>query len=160
MEVGDNRVVAIVYILWNDDEDVLEMRAGQGPLIYLHASENILPGLESALAGRRPGDEVQARVPLAEAYGLRDEMLIPMVPRVLFGDEAIQVGDCYEGYSPDGSTVDVTVVAIENDAVIVDANHPLAGMALNFEAIVMAVRDASPEEIAAGRVLLPLPAIH
>jgi FKBP-type peptidyl-prolyl cis-trans isomerase SlyD len=160
MEVEDNRVVAIAYTLWNDDGDMLEMRAGQGPLIYLHGSENILPGLESALAGRRPGDEVQARVPPAEAYGLRNEMLIQTVPRALFGYEAIKIGDRYEGYSSDGSTVDVTVVAIADDEVIVDANHPLAGMALNFEATVMAVRDASPEEIVAGRVLLPLPAIH
>jgi FKBP-type peptidyl-prolyl cis-trans isomerase SlyD len=105
-------------------------------------------------------DEVQARVPPAEAYGLRNEMLIQTVPRALFGYEAIKIGDRYEGYSSDGSTVDVTVVAIADDEVIVDANHPLAGMALNFEATVMAVRDASPEEIVAGRVLLPLPAIH
>jgi FKBP-type peptidyl-prolyl cis-trans isomerase SlyD len=160
IQVGQNKVVSVFYTLTNDAGEVLESREERGPLLYLHGSHTILPGLEEALEGKAPGDRVQVHIPAEDGYGGRDERMVTNVPRGLFGEEPVRVGGRYEAVGPGGETFDVTVTAEQGDQVVVDANHPLAGVGLNFDATVVDVRDATLREIEEGSVLEPPAEMH
>jgi len=73
------------------------------------------------------------------------------VPREAFGDiDKIEVGMQFQAGDPDGNTRIVTVQAVSDDTVTVDANHPLAGQMLHFDVSVTAIRPATQEEIEHG----------
>jgi FKBP-type peptidyl-prolyl cis-trans isomerase SlyD len=146
MQIAKDTVVSIDYTLKDDDGSVLDSSEGKQPLSYLHGSGNIIPGLEQALEGKAPGDELNVRVEPADAYGERREELQQAVPKNLFeGVDELQPGMQFQAQG-DGGTQIVTVVDVEDDQVTVDANHPMAGVALNFDVKVVDVRDATDEE--------------
>jgi FKBP-type peptidyl-prolyl cis-trans isomerase SlyD len=150
MNITKDRVVSIDYTLTGKDGQFIDSTSGAQPLDYLHGYQNIIPGLEQALEGKAEGDKFQVSIPAAEAYGERDEGLVIEVPRENFGDaEAIEEGMQFEASSPEGSNV-VTVTGVDGDTITIDGNHPLAGMDLNFDVTVIAIRDADAEELAHG----------
>ena len=73
MTVRDNKVVSFNYTLTDQDGQELDTTRDKEPLSYLHGAGNIIPGLESALAGKAAGDAVNVRVAPEEGYGARDE---------------------------------------------------------------------------------------
>ena len=73
MQIGAKKAVTIHYTLKDDKGEELDSSDGGDPLVYLHGEGNIVPGLEKALEGKQPGDEVTAAVSPAEGYGERDE---------------------------------------------------------------------------------------
>ena len=153
MLISRNKVVRFDYTLTDDSAQVLDSSEGGEPLTYLHGGGNIIPGLESALEGRRAGESLSVRVAAAEAYGERDDALVQSVPREMFEDsDSIQVGMQFQSGDPDGNTRIVTVVGTDAASVTVDGNHPLAGVPLNFAVTIVEVRDASSEELAHGHV--------
>ncbi len=146
MQIAKDKVVAIDYTLKDDDGSVLDTSEGKEPLAYLHGSGNIIPGLEKALEGKAQGDEVNVQVPPEEAYGERRDDLQQVVPRSLFqGVDELQVGMQFQAQSEGGEQI-VTIAAIDGDDITVDANHPMAGVPLNFEVKVVEVREATDEE--------------
>lgn len=146
MQISKDTVVAIDYTLKDDEGAVLDTSEGKEPLSYLHGSGNIIPGLEQALEGKATGEELSIRVEPADAYGERSEELKQAVPRDLFKDvDELQPGMQFQAQGESGTQV-VTVVAVEGDQVTVDANHPMAGVALNFDVKVQEVRPATDEE--------------
>jgi FKBP-type peptidyl-prolyl cis-trans isomerase SlyD len=133
MQATKEKVVSINYTLTDDQGKVLDTSSGRGPLSYLHGAGNIIPGLENALEGKSVGDSLNVTVPPGEGYGERDPDLVQNVPRDRFpADANIEVGDQFQAQTPSGRQV-VTVVDVQDDAVTVDANHPLAGQALHFD---------------------------
>ncbi|MDN3517768.1 peptidylprolyl isomerase [Aquisalimonas lutea] len=146
MQIAKDKVVAIDYTLKDEDGSVLDTSEGKEPLAYLHGSGNIIPGLERALEGKSQGEEVSVRVPPEEAYGERREDLTQVVPRNLFqGVDELQVGMQFQAQAEGGEQI-VTIAAIDGDDVTVDANHPMAGVPLNFEVKVVEVREPTDEE--------------
>ena len=119
---------------------------GDEPLEYQHGGGRLLPALERALEGKAEGDRFTAMLPPEEAYGQRDKALQQRVDAEQFGGvDQIEAGMCFLAQSDDGRRVEnvmITEVNEENGFVIVDTNHPLAGMTLEFEVTVVAVRDA------------------
>jgi FKBP-type peptidyl-prolyl cis-trans isomerase SlyD len=153
MIIAHNKVVRFDYTLTNDANDVLDSSEGGEPLTYLHGAGNIIPGLESALEGKRAGDSLNVRVAPAEAYGERDDRMVQNVPREMFEDSnEIQTGMQFHSSDPEGNVTVVTVVGMDAEHITVDANHPLAGVPLTFAVTIVEVRDASPEELAHGHV--------
>ena len=151
MQIAKDKVVAIDYTLKDDEGSVLDTSEGKQPLTYLHGANNIIPGLEQALEGKAEGEAVNVRVEPAEAYGERRDELMQAVPRDMFqGVEDLQVGMQFQASGQDGQGTVVTVTAIEGEQVTVDANHPMAGVALNFDVTVREVREASAEEVEHG----------
>ena len=73
MLISRNKVVRFDYTLTDDSAQVLDSSEGGEPLTYLHGGGGIIPGLESALEGRRAGESLSVRVAAAEAYGERDD---------------------------------------------------------------------------------------
>ena len=153
MLISRDKVVRFDYTLTDDSAEVLDSSEGGEPLTYLHGSGSIIPGLESALEGKRAGESLSVRIAAVDAYGERDEDLVQSVPREMFEDsDSIQVGMQFQSGDPDGETRIVTVVDADTASITVDGNHPLAGVPLNFAVTIVDVRDASSEELAHGHV--------
>lgn len=153
MLIARNKVVRFDYTLTDDSAQVLDSSEGGEPLTYLHGAGNIIPGLETALEGKRVGESLKVRVPAVDAYGERHAELVQSIPREMFEDgDAIQVGMQFHSSDDDGDTRIVTVVSTDAENVTVDGNHPLAGVPLNFAVTIVEVRDASAEELAHGHV--------
>ena len=155
MQVGNEKVVSIHYTLKDDSGQVLDSSSGGDALVYLHGANNLIPGLETALAGKASGDTLSVRVAPAEAYGEREEDKLQAVPRDMFGDAEVELGAQYHAQGPNGEQLVVTVVQVGDKDIVVDGNHPLAGVHLNFDVEVVDVRDATQEEIAHGHVHAP-----
>lgn len=148
--IEDGVVVSMTYLLMVDGEEA--GRAGEDePLEYLHGAENIVPGLEAALAGKKVGDRVQVTVPPEEAYGEydeeeMDEFSMDEIP----GSENLELGMIVEVEDDDGYIYEGSVVEIEDGVILVDFNHPLAGKTLNFDVTVIGLRAADEEELEHG----------
>jgi FKBP-type peptidyl-prolyl cis-trans isomerase SlyD len=152
MQVTQDTVVSIHYTLTDDAGNTLDSSRDGEPLAYLHGNGNLIPGLESALEGKKVGDKVSVKVPPSEAYGEYDKSLVQQVPRRAFkGIAEVQVGMQFQVSTPMGPRA-VTVTNIVGDLVTVDGNHPLAGQNLNFDVEVTDVRPATEEELAHGHV--------
>jgi FKBP-type peptidyl-prolyl cis-trans isomerase SlyD len=151
MQVAQDTVVAIRYTLKDDAGQTLDASADE-PLVYLHGNGNLIPGLERALEGKKPGDKLSVSVPPSEAYGEVDQDLVQEVPRSAFrGIDDIQVGMRFQAQSNYGPR-SVVVTKVTPDLITVDGNHPLAGQTLNFDVEVAQVRAATPEELEHGHV--------
>lgn len=151
MQIADQKVVTLDYSLKDNEGKLIDSSEGRGDFVYLHGARNIVPGLESALEGKTAGDEVSVSVLPEEGYGERDNELLQTVPKDMFEEGAdINVGMQFHAQSPEGEMMIVTVVELEGEEVIVDGNHPLAGVPLNFDVKVVDIRDASAEELEHG----------
>ena len=152
MQIEKNRVVTLNYTLRDDQGTVIDSSSGRGPLAYLHGKGNIIPGLEQALDGKAAGEKLDVSVAPEQAYGMRDERLVQILPRSRL-PEGTQLGPGtqlrVEG--PQGRRL-VRVMKVERDFVTVDGNHPLAGRTLHFSVEVAEVRKATHEEISHGHV--------
>lgn len=127
------------------------IQKSEEPVQYLHGGYgDIFPAVEAALEGRQEQDRVEVRLEPEDAFGAYDEELILLVARDQF-PEGLEVGMRVEGESVDaeGGTL-FTVTDMAEDKVVLDGNHPLAGLALKFECTVAGVRPATETEIANG----------
>lgn len=150
MTISKDSVVSIKYTLTDAQNEVIDSSEEMGPLEYLHGNNNLIPGLEKELEGKKAGDSFKVTIAPGEAYGEKHDELIVEVERSQFPDDAeIVEGMQFEAGGPEGSRV-VTVTAINDTKITVDANHPLAGETLHFDVEVIAVREATEEEKASG----------
>jgi len=153
MQIQKDKVVTIDYTLKNDDGEIIDSSNDGEPLAYIHNSGHIIPGLESALDGKKAGESVSVRVPPEDGYGLRDDALTQVMPRAAFeGVDNIEVGMQFHAEGVDGGMQVITVAAIDGDEITIDGNHPLADQHLNFDVEIKDVRDASAEELDHGHV--------
>jgi FKBP-type peptidyl-prolyl cis-trans isomerase SlyD len=151
--IGDQMVVSIHYTLTNDAGEILDSSRDAEPLSYLHGAGNIIRGLEQALAGKTNGAELQVSVAAQDGYGEIQPELIQRVPAEAFqGVERVAPGMAFEAQDTQGNVRRVVVKSVDGDEITVDANHPLAGIQLNFDVQVVGVRSATSEEIAHGHV--------
>ena len=147
MQITKHKHVTCNYSLAIDDGTIVASSDDGDPLEYVHGREDLLPKLEEALEGKGAGDQVELTVAPEDGYGPRDENLIHRVERSQFEPGAdIQVGAQVTAMGPDGSFL-MKVVGVADDVITLDANHPLAGATLKFNVEVLAVRDATPDEL-------------
>src|SRR5450755_4448081 len=154
MQIADQKAVTIHYTLKDDEGTVLDSSKGRDPLGYLQGADNIVPGLEKALAGKAAGESVQVTLTPEEGYGLRDEKNLRNVPLRKLSEGKVTVGMQCQLRTREGVQI-ATVTAVRGDYATVDLNHPLAGMRLHFDVEVVAVRDATPEELTHGHIHEP-----
>jgi FKBP-type peptidyl-prolyl cis-trans isomerase SlyD len=153
MNISKDMVVTLHYKLSDAQGNLIE--ESREPMVYLHGGyNNTLPKIEEALDGKQAGYEVTIQVEPDDAFGDYDAELVKIEPRNLFPEE-LEVGMQFEG-APDGDDHGearvFTVTDIADGKVVLDGNHPLAGMALRFALNVVEVRKAADEEIAHGHV--------
>lgn len=145
-QIADGVVVSLSYVLTVDSEEVGRAGADE-PLEYLHGAENIVPGLESALLGKRIGERLTVTIPPEQAYGAYDEEEVDEFDlEDLPGGEGLEEGMMVEIEDDEGYVYVGTVMEITEDSVLVDFNPPLAGKTLNFDVEVLALREATTEE--------------
>jgi FKBP-type peptidyl-prolyl cis-trans isomerase SlyD len=131
---------------------VVETSVGQEPLTYLHGRRQIVPGVEKAIDGLESGALLEVVVPPGEAYGNRDPSGVFVVPRAAFPTgEEVGPGMMFSASRPDGKTITFRVVECNDELVLVDTNHPLAGETLHISIHVHHVRAATNEELFNGR---------
>jgi FKBP-type peptidyl-prolyl cis-trans isomerase SlyD len=148
MQISKNKVAGIHYTLKNNQGEVLDSSDGREPLYYLHGAGNLIIGMEEGLEGKNTGDKFNLKISPDKGYGQLDPDMIQKVPRSAFGAQEVRPGMKFS--TNQGGVVTVTEVGLEN--ITVDANHPLAGVELNFEVEIMEVREATSEEITHGHV--------
>jgi FKBP-type peptidyl-prolyl cis-trans isomerase SlyD len=148
--IADGKVVSIQYTLRNGDGEVLDQSTPGDPLHYLHGAGNIVPGLERQLTGLAVGARLSAAVPPAEGYGEANPEGRQRIPKSAFGGIALEPGLELYTHGPDGSPLPLWVVGVGIDTVEVDFNHPLAGQTLHFAVEVLALRDATADEMTHG----------
>ena len=149
--IGDKSVVNMHYTLTDKDGTLIDSSKESEPLAYLHGSGNIIPGLEKALVGKTQGDTLQVKVEPAEGYGEVKTDLIKIIEKKAFeGVDKIEPGMAFEAKAPDGSSQNIIVRKVEGDEITIDANHPLAGITLNFDIQIVSVREATKEELEHG----------
>jgi len=150
MKIAKNTVVTLHYKLSDAQGNLIE--ESSEPMVYLHGGyENTLPKIEEALDGKEVGFETTIQVEPEDAFGEYDPNLIKIEPRNRL-PEPLEIGMQFEG-SPDSEDAEeepmiFTVTDIADDKVVLDGNHPLAGIALRFSLNVAEVRKATDEEVA------------
>lgn len=147
-QVGAGKRVTINYALRTNGviRCIRSSVWGDEPLEYLHGAGRLLPALERALEGKAPGERILVTLPPEDAYGKRDRALRQWVPASVFGAaRQIEPGMRLFARSEDGRHLEnLMIVGVDEGqgTVLIDTNHPLAGMTLEFEISIMAVRDA------------------
>jgi len=134
------------YTLRDRAGRVLDTSQGAEPLACVEGTGQIIEGLEMVLRGMAAGDKRRVVVPPEKGYGLREEAMVQKVPRARLPVDDLKVGDQFQT-GPDRQDPVVTVVAIEGEEVLLDANHPLAGEELHFEVELLTARPATPAEL-------------
>ena len=146
MQITKHKVASIHYTLTDNDGKILDSSDGREPLVYIQGIGNLIPGMEEGLEGKSKGDKIKIKVSPEKGYGVKDEALQQSVPRSAFGDQDVRVGMQFQ--TNQGGVVTVTKVGLSE--ITVDANHPLAGVELNFDVEVLDIRLATAEELDHG----------
>jgi FKBP-type peptidyl-prolyl cis-trans isomerase SlyD len=142
--------VSFHYTLRDPSGRVLDSSAGGDALTYLEGAGQIIDGLDEQLRDVAAGVKARVQVPAAKAYGERDPGQVHRVKRGMLPIEGnLSVGDQFQTDTDRLAPV-VTVAAIEGDDVLLDANHPLAGVDLTFDVEIVSARAASAEELSHG----------
>ncbi len=154
MEITEQCVVALTWILKDtlgEELDVLDE-----PVEFLVGGDDLLPRIEEALQGHSAGASVALHLEPEDAFGDFNDQLLFLEPRSLFPPE-IEEGMTFDGAAlPAGVNPDAprdalyTVAEIYPEHVVLDGNHPLAGIALRLQLKVQAVREATEDEIGRG----------
>jgi len=133
-KVKQGDTVHVHYTGTLEDGTVFDSSDGRDPLEFTMGEGKVIPGFEKAVEGLAVGETTNAILPPEEAYGPRADELIMTVPREQLPDGmSPEVGQQLEMQTQDGQRVPVTVTSVSEDALKIDANHPLAGKALHFE---------------------------
>jgi FKBP-type peptidyl-prolyl cis-trans isomerase 2 len=153
MEVASGRVVTLEYTVRLEGGALVDSTGGCGPISVLCGAGQLFPALEDRLAGMRPGETRELRIPADQAYGAWRPEFVRTIPRASFPagvDPA--VGGEYRVKAPSGKPIRFRVVEIQGDDVRADFNTPQAGQDLVATVTVIEVRAATPDEDRRGRV--------
>lgn len=152
MQIAKDTVVTLNYRVTDSEGNVVD--DGPMPLVYLHGGYGgIFDRIEELLQDKKSGEELVVKLQPEDAFGDYDAELVVIEPRDLFPDN-IEVGMQFERATEEGDSDGslYTITDIADDKVVVDGNHPLAGMALVFSCTVADVRKATAEELQHGHV--------
>ena len=155
MKIEKNTIVSLRYKLTDAQNNVIE--EPDSPMVYLHGGyEGTFPKIETLLDGQDVGYEATIQLEPNEAFGEYDPELLKIEPRTRF-PEPLEVGMQFEGVpdaeedaaveDADDEPLIYTVTDVADNQVVLDGNHPLAGMALRFWVQVEDVRAATDDEI-------------
>ena len=148
-------VVSLLWTLADAQGQVLDELTD--PVEFFYGGDDLLPKLEEALAGQQAGFETELHLEPEHGFGDYDSNLVCFEARGLL-PEHLEVGMQFDGLptgavSPDMPTQALyTVTEIYPDHVVLDGNHPLAGIALRLSVKVHAVREATEAEVAVRSV--------
>jgi FKBP-type peptidyl-prolyl cis-trans isomerase SlyD len=147
MEISRNKVVSFHYELRNDEGTLLEDNFNDTPSLYMHGADNIISGLEIAMADHTVGDEFEVTLAAKDAYGEIEPNKTERIPaKYLKHEGKIKIGQAVR-FNTDKGMRNATILKVGKFSVDVDLNHPLAGQSLSFKILIKEIREASDEEI-------------
>lgn len=148
MQIEFNTVVVFEYVLRDGQRELIEASPADDPPSYVHGHGQLIPALEVQMEGHRAGERFEVSVPAGDAYGERDESLMVTVPRNDIPDGVpLAVGQSFDAVSSDGKALKLRVRHVDDGEVLMDGNHPLAGLDLHYDITIKSVRPASEEDI-------------
>jgi len=160
MTVGENKVVSMTYTLREESAtgQMIQKVTEERPFVYLFGIGGLLPAFKANLEGLNAGNNFSFVLKKDEAYGLpSDENIIRLDKKVfeidgLFDEESIKVGEIIPMEDEQGYPLSGRILEVADANVLIDFNHPLAGLDLYFEGKIIDVRDATSEELTHGHV--------
>jgi FKBP-type peptidyl-prolyl cis-trans isomerase SlyD len=162
MKVEANKVVKIIYELEIGDEndrEMLEIVEEDEPMVFIQGMSGLPEAFEVQINGLQAGDEFKFSVDASEGYGDPDKEAIIDFPIENFKIEdgvipegMLEIGNMIPFSNEDENKMNGRIIEVTEETVILDFNHPLAGQNMHFTGKVLAVRDATKDEIAHGHV--------
>lgn len=160
MKIEKNSVVSLRYVLSDNQTGVkIEEADETNPLVFLYGTGSLIPEFEQNIAGLTENETFDFSIEAANAYGIPSDENMAVIPKSVFFDEK---GEFIEEQFPIGSLVPMSdnegnhlrgkVKEISDENIIMDFNPPLAGIDLHFVGSVLAVREATKEELEHGHV--------
>jgi FKBP-type peptidyl-prolyl cis-trans isomerase 2 len=134
MQAKHSDTVKVHYTGKLEDGTIFDSSFDREPLEFTIGQEQVIPGFEQAVVGMNPGESKMIEIPAEQAYGpYRQDMVITVGRDQFPSDLEPEVGQRLQVRQADGQVSIVTVIQVDGDRVLLDANHPLAGQALTFE---------------------------
>ncbi len=160
MEVGKNKVVTLTYTLHLNDEngEVIQTVDKERPFVHLFGVGTLLPSFEDNMAGLKANDTFGFKLTAEDGYGNpSDEMIVELEKKIFeidgkIDEEMVAIGKTITMQDQNGNPLDGKVMAVKEESVIMDFNHPLAGENLYFTGTILDVREATEEEMSHGHV--------
>ncbi|MBD3587301.1 peptidylprolyl isomerase [Salinimonas sp. HHU 13199] len=149
MTITPESVVSIHYTVSAEDGTQLDSSEGKQPLTVMLGKRFLIEGLEDALQNKEQGEKFEVDIAPEQAYGQRMDELVQQVPKDMFDGMDVEVGMSFRATTEQGEQ-SVMIIDVADDHVVVDGNHPLAGVPLKFEVEVIEVREPTQEEIEHG----------
>ena len=138
---GNGDTVAVHYKGTLSDGSVFDSSEGNDPIEFTIGEHQVIDGFENAVVGMAAGEKKTASLPPDQAYGEREEDLVFHVPRSsMQGITDVVLGDFVQVTLPDGHATPMQIVGLDDEAVTLDANHPLAGKTLTFELELISIK--------------------
>jgi FKBP-type peptidyl-prolyl cis-trans isomerase SlyD len=149
--VEQDLVVSVMYTgTFSESGEVFDSNINQQPLVFLVGHGNMIAGFEQEMLGAAEGEAREFTLTPEMAYGHRDDANVQPVPRSQFPEGMeLEVGMILGAQSEQGP-MQFTVVEVNDDVVIVDLNHQMAGHTLHFSVEVVEIREATSDELAHG----------
>ena len=154
MEISEQCVVGLTWTLKDTLGEVLDVL--DDPVEFLVGGDDLFDAIEAALQGHEPGARVQLQLEPEQGFGDFNDQLLFLEPRALF-PEGIEEGMTFDGAAlPQGVSEQMpkdaiyTVTELYPEHLVLDGNHPLAGIAIRLDITVRSVREATEEEIGRG----------
>ncbi|MFN0275614.1 MAG: peptidylprolyl isomerase [Chitinophagales bacterium] len=158
--ISNNKVVTLTYKLHENNAEggLIEQVNSDNPFVFLFGAGSLLPEFEQNLQGKIVGSTFGFGIQAENAYGLMDDTAIEYVPKEIFmldgvlAEDLLVIDSVINLRNQDGHLVRARVVEVSEAEVLLDFNHPLAGVNLYFTGEVLDIRDATSEEISHGHV--------
>ena len=160
MQIDKHTVVSLHYKLQKGDAEgeLIEETAGGDPLTFLYGVGQMIPEFEKQLAGKQAGEDFAFGIASTDAYGEYDPEAVGALPKSAFiidgqlAEDMLVEGRVLPLRDPDNNLVYGTVMEVKPEEVILNFNHPMAGVDLYFTGTVETVRAATSDEIDHGHV--------
>ncbi len=155
MTIENNHVVTVNYKLHtieaNGEKVFVEETTAENPLTYLHGVGMMILKFEDEMNGLTAGDKKSFTISPEEGYGAIDPNAVAQLPLDMFSESGLPpVGAMLPLTDDQGNQFRAVVVEVNDNAVVADLNHPMAGKTLNFDVEVVAARPATEEELSHG----------
>ncbi len=152
MVIDESKVVTLSYQLFSVSSEsgpvLIEERTVDNPLEFLYGQGVLLAKLEEQLKGKSSGFQFEVNLHARDAFGLHRPELQTWLDRSKFPKEMeLKLGMKFQTQGPSGQVISVIVKEIKDDEVLIDGNHPLAGLSIRFDVKVLRVREATDEEL-------------
>ncbi|MFD2515777.1 peptidylprolyl isomerase [Pontibacter locisalis] len=162
MKIENNKVVTLTYELRitdeNGEQNLVETANEEHPMVFIYGMSGLPEQFEDSLEGKNAGDTFDFKLKPEEGYGDINPDAIVDLPKNVFEvegsipDNMLEEGNFIPMADSEGNQLQGRVIAVKDDSVTMDFNHPLAGKALSFKGKVENVREATQEEIDHGHV--------